>query len=101
MKSTLTFTSHLGLQHIQKQKNSKRVGYKISKFCRYYNMRCVLKSNGTVHWGYDFFVYNCLMLEVMNFCMLMTKITFFLVNSTKTSRNYAPKKSNDSLKNCI
>ena len=37
MKPTLIFISHLGLQHIQKQKNSKRVGYKILKFCLYYN----------------------------------------------------------------
>ena len=41
------------------------------------------------------------MLEVMNFCMLMTKITLFLVNITQTSRTYAPKKSYDLLKNHI
>ena len=34
MKPTLIFISHLGLQHIQKQKNSKRVGY---IECLYYN----------------------------------------------------------------
>ena len=37
MKPMPIFISHLGLQHIQKQKNSKRVGYKILKFCLYYN----------------------------------------------------------------
>ena len=41
------------------------------------------------------------MLEVMNFCMLMAKITFLLVNTTKTSRTHAPKKSYDFLKNHI
>ena len=35
--------SHLELQYIQKQKNSKRVGYKISKFCLDYN-KMTLKS---------------------------------------------------------
>ena len=34
MKPTLIFISHSGLQHIQKQKNSKRVGY---IDCLYYN----------------------------------------------------------------
>ena len=28
--------------------------------------------------------------EMMNFCTLMTKLTFFLVNITKTSHTYAP-----------
>ena len=37
MKPTLIFISHIRLQYIQKQKNSKRVGYKISKFYPYYN----------------------------------------------------------------
>ena len=37
MQPTPIFISQLGLQHIQKQKNSKRVGYKILKFCLYYN----------------------------------------------------------------
>ena len=37
IKPTLIVISHLGLQHIQKQENSKRVGYKILKFCLHYN----------------------------------------------------------------
>ena len=48
-----------------------------------------------------FFICKCLLLELMNFCMLMTKITFFLINITKTSRTYALQKSYDSLKNHI
>ena len=40
MKPTPIFISHLGLQHIQKQKNSKRVGY---IDCLYYN-RMTLKT---------------------------------------------------------
>ena len=47
MKPTLIFISHLGLQHIQKQKNSKRVGYKILKFCLHYN-RMTQLENGRV-----------------------------------------------------
>ena len=38
------------------------------------------------------------MLDEMNSSMLMAKITFFLVNITKTSRTYASKKSYGSLK---
>ena len=45
MKPTPIFISHLGLQHIQKQKNFKRVGYKILKFCLHYN-RMTLKRTG-------------------------------------------------------
>ena len=41
------------------------------------------------------------MLEVMNFCMLMTNITIFLLNITKTWQTNAAKKSCDSLKNHI
>ena len=36
-----------------------------------------------------------------HFCLLMTKITFFSVNITKTSRTYAAKKSYDLLKKHI
>ena len=39
MKPTPIFISHLGLQHIQKQKNSKRVGY---IDCLYYNRMTLL-----------------------------------------------------------
>ena len=56
----------------------------------------------SVQLGYDFFfICKCLMMEVMNFCMLLTNITFFLVNITKTSSTHAPKKSYDSLKNHV
>ena len=48
-----------------------------------------------------FFVCKCLMLEVMNFCMLMINITFFLLNITKAWRTHAPEQSYDTLKNHI
>ena len=54
MKPILIFISHLGLQHIQKQKNSKRVGNKILKFCLYYN-RMTQTGSGGPHLGiFDF-----------------------------------------------
>ena len=36
------------------------------------------------------------MLEVMNFCMLITKITFVLLNFNKIWRTYVPNNSYDS-----
>ena len=41
MKPTLIFISHLGLQHIEKQKNSNKVGY---MDCLYYNRMNLLKT---------------------------------------------------------
>ena len=52
-------------------------------------------------YGYDFFVCECLMLEGMNFFMLMTHVTLFLLNLTKTCHTHAPKKSCDLLQNHI
>ena len=45
-----------------------------------------------------FFLLQMSDVEVMSFCLLMTNITFFLLNITKTWRTDAPKKPYDSLK---
>ena len=66
--------------------------------CQLLNELVDLTSN---YWSYDVFVYECLMLEVIYFCVLMMNITFFLLNITKTWRIHAPKKSYDSLKSHI
>ena len=70
------------------------------------------KSAITTHYGYlvvnsrvIFFLFlfcfcKCLLLEVMNFCMLMTNINFFCLTLQKPGAPIPPK-SNDSLKNHI
>ena len=62
------------------------------------NRKAMLAKNGMYTRVMIIFIRKCLMLEVMKFCTLMTNITFFLLNITKTWRNHAPKKFYDSLK---